>query len=181
MKKRIFIISVSVVLVLIAVTLTACGNEAEALQERITTLEGENTELQSTITSLRTELQTTQTNLSNTQNDLHNALSVLAAIEDEASQQGAQSGALAITYGGEPNPDMSWPLSHGDLVLGLRVNLNDLDEDVEIVWSTTNEDIYTVAPSEDGTSATVTPVTTGSAQLVVKVGEQETRSWVRIT
>jgi len=88
---------------------------------------------------------------------------------------------LAITYGGEPNTDMTWPLSYGLLPLGLRFNPGEISEDDEIVWHSTDESIITVVPGEDGTTATVTPVTIGSAQLVVTVGGQETRSWVRIT
>jgi len=105
----------------------------------------------------------------------------VAAAEEDDDADGAQGGALAITYAGLANQDMSWPYGHGDLPLGLRVNLAEFDEDVEIVWHSTDEDILTVTSSEDGTSATVTPVTTGSAQVVVTIGDQTTRSWVRIT
>ena len=182
MKKRIFRVLVCFVLLFMAVTLTACANETVALQARIDTLEGENSELQSTISSLRADLEKAQSDLSNTQNELLYVQVALEAAEDaQAAQQGDQGGALAITYGGEPNQDMSWPLSYGNLTLGLRVNLSELDEEVEIVWRSTDESVFTVSSSEDGTSATVTPITTGSAQLVVTVDDQETRSWVRVT
>jgi len=163
------------------VSLTACSNEKDALQARIDTLEGENAELQSTVSSLQADLSRAQADLSGTQSELRNVLHMLelALEENQASQQ--DSGPLAITYGGAPNGDMSWPFSYGDLVLGLRVNLNDFDEDAEIIWQSANEDIFTVVPGEDGITATVTPVSVGSAQLIVTIEDQETKSWVRIT
>jgi len=183
MMKWIIRVLVFAVLLLSAVALTACGNETAALHARIETLEGENEELQSTISSLRTDLERAQTDLSGARMELQFAMTALEAAT--ANQQdelnGNQGGALAITYGGEANQDMTWPLSYGELVLGLRLNVNDLDEDDEIVWRSTSESIFTVIPSEDGTSATVTPHTTGSAELVVTVGDQVTRSWVRVT
>ena len=146
-------------------------------------MEGENTELQSTVSSLSADLERARADLSRTQDELQRALSALdaAANDEQASQQGNQSGPLAITYAGEPNTDMSWPLNYGDLVLGIRMDPNEFDEDAEIVWRSADEDIFTVVPSEDGTSATATPVATGSAQMIVTVGDQETRSWIRIT
>jgi len=182
MMKRIIGVSLCAVLMISAFLLTACTNEADALQARINTLETENTELQSTISDLRTDLERTKNILTNTQNDMQDLQAALqAAQEEQALLQGGQSVTLAITYGGEPNKDMSWPLTYGDLILGLIININDLDENDEIVWRTTNEDIFTVIPGEDGTTATVTPETVGSAELVVTVGDRETRSWVRIT
>jgi len=183
MKKRNSIFLVCVALLLIVVSLTACTNETEELQARIDALEAENAELTSTISTLRTDLESARTSLSNTQNELSNALVALATVDenDPASQQDDQGGALAITYKGEANKDMSWPLSHGDLPLGLRVNLNDFEAGVEIIWQTTNDDVYTVVQSDDGLTAIVSPFTTGSAELVVTIGDQETRSWVRIT
>jgi len=182
MMKRNFIVFVCVILLFIVVAATGCNNEAEALQERIDALENENTQLQSTVASLSADLERSRADHTNTQNELNNTLAAIAAAQEDeqASQQDAQSGPLAITYGGAPNTDMSWPLSHGDLQLGLRMNLNELGEDAEISWSSANEEIFTVEPSEDGTSAIVTPLATGSAQLIVKVGGQETKSWVRI-
>jgi len=182
MKKRIFGVLICVVLVFSAVGLTACANETDALQARIDTLEGENVELQSTVSSLRTDLERAQIDLSSTRNELQNALSALeAANDDDQTSQDDQSGPLAILYGGEPNKDMSWPLDYGDLVLGLRVDFSEFEEDVEIDWDSADEDVFTVVSDEEGTSATVTPIAVGSAQLIVTVGEQETRSWVRIT
>jgi len=167
----------------IPIVLAACSNEAEALQERIDTLETENAGLQSAISTLTTDLERSRAEHANTQNELQQLISAIAA-EAEANGQGAdgnQSGPLAITYGGEPNNDMTWPLSYGLLQLGLRLNLNEPDEDDEIVWSSANEDIFTIVSSEDGMTATATPKATGSAQVIVTVGDQETRSWVRIT
>ena len=181
MNKLIFKLLLCVVILFTAVALTACGNETNALQSQITALENDNAELQSTISSLRTELERSQADLSRTQNDLYTLQSELDAAEEQATQQDNQSGPLAITYGGEPNTDMTWPFSYGELSLGLRINLNELGEDDEIIWHSANEDIFTVVPGEDGLTATVTPITTGSAQLVVTVGNQETKSWVRIT
>jgi len=181
MKKRIFRILLCAVILLAAVTLAACGNETNALQARVTALENDNAELQSTISSLRTELERSQADLARTQNDLYTLQDELDAAEEQAAQQDNQSGPLAITYGGEPNTDMTWPFSYGELNLGLRINLNELGEDDEITWQSANEDIFTVVPGEDGLTATVTPVTTGSAQLIVTAGNQEAKSWVRIT
>ena len=178
MKKRIFRVLICFVVLFAAAVLTACGNEAEVLQARVAELESENAELHLTISSLSTDLERSQTNLSNAQNDLQN---LLTRIEEEQASQDPQNGPLAITYGGEPNTDMTWPLSYGLLPLGLRFNPGEISEDDEIVWHSTDESIITVVPGEDGTTATVTPVTIGSAQLVVTVGGQETRSWVRIT
>ena len=181
MKKRIFRILLCGVLLFAAIALTACSNETEALQARIETLEGENAELQSTVSSLRSDLENSQASLSSTRNELQNVLAALeAANDDEDAQQDSQVGPLAITYGGQPNKDMSWDLAFGDLPLGLRMNPNEFDEDAEIVWQSLNEDIFTVVSSDDGMLATVTPWEKGSAELVVKVGDQETRSWVRI-
>ena len=180
MNKRIFGILICVLLLFAAAALTACTNEAEALQERIVALEDENEELQSTVTSLRADLDRAQSDLSRTRNELQDAQSALAAAEEDDAQDSSQ-GPLAITYGGEPNTDMSWPFNYGELDLGLRINANELGDAVDIVWRSTDEDIFTVEQSGDGMSATVTPETVGSAQLVVTVGDQETRSWVRIT
>ena len=185
MKKRLLGIFVCVVLLFAAVVLTACANETEALQAQIDALENEKTELQSTISSLQTDLETARSDLSRTRSELFDILASLEPDDDDdgpASPQNTHNEPLAITYGGEPNKDMSWEYK-ADLDLGLIINYNalDIDEGVEIVWHSTNEAIFTVVASEDGTSATVTPVASGSAQLVVTVGDHETSSWVRIT
>ena len=182
-KKSIIMLLVYVVLIFMTFTLTACANETDALRAQVELLENENATLISTISSMQADLDRASSDLSRTIIDLHNAQNELDALNAEAqdSQQGNQSGPLAITYGGEPNKDMSWPLSYGDLVLGLRFNINEFDEDDEIIWHSTNEDVFSVVPGEDGTTATVTPYSSGSAQLVVTIGDQETKSWVRIT
>ena len=181
MKKLVSGLVLCFTLIFALITLTACGNETNALNARITELERDNAELQTTISSLRTELEVTQTNLTNTQTELYNLQTAIEEEAEQATQQDDQSGPLAITYGGRPNPDMSWPLSYGELRLGLRIDFNDFDDDVEITWHSGNEDFYTVEPGEDGTTATVTPLAVGDAQLTVTVGDQETKSWVRIT
>ena len=181
MKKRNIRVLVCVVMLFIAVALAACANEAEALQARIEELETENAGLQSTISSMRTDLERAQADLTNARHELQYLISAQEAAAQEQAASGTQSGPLAITYGGEPNQDMSWPLDYGDLPLSLRMNPNELDGEAEIVWHSTNESVFSVVVSEDGLSAIVTPLSTGSAQLVVTVGSQETRSWVRIT
>ena len=173
-------ILVCVVMLFIAIALTACTSGADALQARIDSLEAENSELQSTVSSLRTDLEKAYADLLSAQSELQMLLSEQEE-EDEQAAGGDQSGPLAITYGGEPNKDMSWPLDYGELPLRVRIDFNEFDEDVEIVWHSTNEKVLTIEASEDGISATVTPVEKGSAEVVVKVGDQETRSWVRIT
>jgi len=178
MNKWIFRLIICVVLIFSVAALTACSNEAEALQEQIDILEAENNDLHSVIASLRTDLDRSQANLSNAQNEL---LILIAKIEEEAAQQNRVDEELAITYRGSANRDMSWPLSYGDLPLGVRVNLDDLGEDDEITWRTTDESVITIVPGDDGTTATVTPVAVGSARVVVTVGEETTSSWVRIT
>jgi len=181
-KRRIFIIPVCFLLFL-TVTLTACGSEKAEMQERIDTLESENETLRSGIASATDDLTRTQTELYLAQSELQSTLLALeAALSDaQSSQQDSHSGPLAITYGGRPNTDMTWPLTYGDLALGLRVNASEIDEDEEIIWHSENESIFSVIPSEDGLNATVTPYTKGSAQLVVTIGDQVTKSWVRIT
>jgi len=166
----------------LVITLTACGSNTDDLQERINTLEADNRELQSTVTSLQTELGRAQNELGRAQNELQNTQAALEeALNAQPPSSDDQNVELAITYGGRPNKDMSWPLNFGDLPVGLRVNPDDLGEGVEITWRSINEDIFTVVPSEDGMSATVTPLIVGSAELEVKVGDKVTRSWVRIT
>jgi len=163
------------------VALNACANETPALLARIEALESDNAELQSTISSLHNDLERSQSDLSRTQTELQRTITALETAQaEQALLQGDQGGPLAITYGGQPNQDMSWPLDYGELVLGLRINMGELGEEAEIVWQSANEEIFTVMPGEDGLSATVTPLTTGSAQLIVTIGDQETRSWVRI-
>ena len=195
MKKPFIRRLLCVVMLFAAVALTACSGETEALQARIDSLEAENVGLQSTISSLSADLERAQTDLLGAQSELHYLQSALAAAQEEDEQetgdeQGAtegqaagsnQVGPLAITYGGVANEDMSWPLDFGELILGLRIDFSELGEENEIVWRSTNEDIFTVESKENGTSATVTPVAAGAAQLVVTVGDQETRSWVRIS
>ena len=180
MTRRNYRILVCVVVLFIVVFLTACSNESEVLQERIDELEVENEELLSTISSMRSDLERAQADVLRTQGELQDMITAQQAAA-ELSADNDQSGAMVITYAGEPNQDMSWPLSYGDLQLNLRVNLSDLVEGVEIVWHSTNENVFLVFPSEDGLSATVTPLATGSAELVATVGDQETRSWVRVT
>ena len=180
MTKWKFRVLVCVVLLSIAIALTACTSGVDALQARIEALEAENAELHSTISSLRTDLEKAYADLLSAQSEVQ----ILQSEQDDADDQAAessQSGPLAITYGGEPNKDMSWPLDYGDLPLRVRIDFNEFDEDVEIVWHSTNEKVLTVVSDEDGLSATVTPLEKGSAEVVVKVGDQETRSWVRIT
>jgi len=179
MKKRIFFVTLCTVL-LATIFLTACGNEVDELQERIAFLENDNAQLQTTISTLRTELEASQADLLRTENMLH----IVNLELEEAQLQAAQHNpnvSLAITYGGEANFDMSWPYSFGNLVLGLRIHLEDYDDNVEITWHSRNESVFTVVADEDGLSATVTPIATGSALLVVTVGDRETSSWVRIT
>ena len=129
MKKRNFRSLLCVVLLLIAVSFTACANDSDALQEQIDTLENELAGLRSAISSLRTDLERAQTDISRARNELQDFLSSLdEAIEDDeqAPPQDTQSVALAITYAGVPNQDMSWPLEYGDLHLGLRMSQSDL-------------------------------------------------------
>jgi len=179
MKKRIIIITFCTVL-LATIFLTACSNEVDELQERISFLENDNAQLQTTISTLRAELEASQAELSRTQNMLH----IVNEELEEAQLQVAQNNpnvSLAITYGGEPNFDMSWPITYGNLALGLRIHLDDYEDDVEITWHSENEAVFTVEADEDGLTATVTPIAVGSAQLTVTVGDRETKSWVRIT
>jgi len=164
--------------------MTACSNEKDLLQEQIDELEEENVELKSTISSLRAELEGAQSELSFTQNELRGALAALEeATADEQPAAATPSGPLAITFYGSPSTDRSWPLRDGVLedVVALYVNWNEFDDDVDIVWSSTNENVFIVRQSEDGMSAVVTPIATGGAEIVVTVGDQETRSWLRIT
>ncbi|MCL2249180.1 MAG: hypothetical protein FWC13_07900 [Oscillospiraceae bacterium] len=192
MKKRVYGTLICALTLFAVIALSACANEAEALQARIDTLEAENAELAATLSDVRSNFDSAQASLAITQNELAHYRDIVAQIEMEqqqAEEQGttgggggaAAAGPLAITYAGVPNPDMSWPLADGNLPLGLRVNLDDFDEDAEIVWESMNESIFTVTPSEDGLSASVTPRTTGSARLIVTIGDQSTESWVRIT
>jgi len=184
MKKRIFGIFICIVLLFTSVILTACANETDALQERIATLESEKEELQSTISVLQSDLETSQRNLIRTNNelqDLKDSIEEANAADDQTTTPPAfQSGPLEITYKGVPNKDMSWEYRSG-LELGLNVDFSVIDEDAEIVWVSTNEDIFTVAAGEDGLTAVVTPKVVGSAELVVTADGHETRSWVRIT
>ncbi|MCL2221108.1 MAG: cell division protein ZapB [Oscillospiraceae bacterium] len=186
MKKRIYVVLVCAVMLFMIITLTACADETVPLQERIYTLEAENAALVETISDLRTENERIQTLQTNAQRELNAILAMLEAQEQEQAQAeeqataGNQVGALAITYAGVPNADMTWPYD-SDLPLGLRVNLDDFYDDVEIEWTSTNENIFTVTQREDGLGATVTPRTNGSARVVVTIGDQETESWVRIS
>ena len=181
MKKRIFILSVCVALLLMAVALSACSSEKDAMQERIDELEAENAELQSNVTSMRSDLERVQNELLGTFSQLQTTLQALEEARNAAQTSSQDAGGLAITYGGEPNQDMSWPFGYGELKLGLRINLSLIDDETEIIWQSANEDVFIVVQSEDGLTATVTPLDVGSAQLIVTVGEEQTRSWVRIT
>jgi hypothetical protein len=193
MKKRIYGILICALTLFALITLSACANEAEELQARIDTLEAENAELATMLSDVRGNFESSQASLAITQNELARYREIIAQQELEAQQQEEQqgdaggggttpaAGSLVITYAGVPNLDMSWPLADGNLPLGLRINLDDFEEDVEIEWTSMNESIFTVTPAEDGLSAAVTPRTTGSARLIVTVGDQSTESWVRIT
>ena len=185
MKKHIMRTFVCAILILLTIFLTACSDETEDLQARINALESENATLQSTISSLNADLARSQTDLSRAQNEMQDLLDEMEAAEEEQQRaaSGLSSGPLAITFYRNPSTDRSWPLRDGvlDDVVGLNVDWNEFDEDTEIVWISTNEDIFTVAQSEDGLSAKVTPVAVGAAELVVTVGDKETRSWLRIT
>jgi len=180
MTKWKFRMLVCVVSLFIAIALTACTSEADTLQARINTLEAENAELNSTISALRTDLEKAYADLLSAQSELQ-LLLLENEEDDEQEAGGVQSGPLAITYGGEPNQDMSWPFDYGDLQLRIRINLDEFDEEDEITWRSTSEKVFTLVQSDDGMSAIITPVEKGSAEVVVKVGEKETRSWVRIT
>jgi len=182
MKRRSFRLFVFAALLLAIVALTACANETEALEARIALLEDENAELKSTISSLDSDLVRSRNDLSRAQSELQQLIEEIEAAR-EAEELAATAhlrGPLAITYRGIPNTDMSWEY-RADLELGIRVDLSEFEENVEIVWSSTNEDIFTVVADEDGLTAKVTPKTAGSAELVVRVGGEETRSWIRIT
>jgi len=185
MKKRIIRILVCIITILAAITLTACSDETEALQARINELENENTTLRSNVSSLTNDLSRSQADLARSQNEMQTLLDELAAAAEEEQRvaAGLESRPLAITFYGRPSTDRSWPLRDGALedVVGLNVDWNEFDEDVDIEWYSTNENIFTVDQSEDGLSAKVTPVAAGSAELVVTVGDKETRCWIRIT
>jgi len=179
MKKRIGSMVVCFVLILFVVASTACNNETEILTARINSLEDENAELRSTISSLRDDFDRSQANLFGTRDELQELQTLYDELLEAFEADDNLIGPLAITYRGVPNPDMTWPYM-ADLEVGLRINLNEFDEGVEIIWRSTNEDIFTVTSDEDGLTAIVTPKIDGSAELVVTVGDQETRSWVRI-
>ena len=182
MKKWSLRLLVCVVVLITSVVLTACSNEADELRAQIETLESDNAELQSTISSLNSDNERLRSVLEQTVREQEQLRIQLEAAEEAARQlEDDNQGPLAITYAGVPNEDMSWPFNYGDLPLGLRVNLNNFDEGVEINWRSANEDVFTVIPGEDGTTATATPVAVGSAQVIVTVGDQVTRSWIRIT
>jgi hypothetical protein len=182
MKNRILSVLVCVVLLFTTAVLAACANEAEALKEQIEVLEADNEELLSAISSLRSDLERAQNNLLNAQNELQDLKAEIEAANTAGDQGSQQDGPLAITSYGAPTQDFSWPLANGDFKdLGLRVNINEIDEDDEIIWRSTVESVFTVVPGEDGLTAILTPVTKGRAELVVTVGDQSTRSWVSIT
>ena len=184
MKKQIFRILTYVLLVFMTVALTACASEEDTLQSRIETLEQDYADLQSEMSTLYANLERTQSDLSRTRSEVQNLQAALDAADDDdqPSQQTPQSGELTITYEGNARRDMSWPLRNGDLRLGIRGDiLSEIGEDDEIIWTSTNEDIFTVVASEDGLSAVVTPKIVGDAQLIVTIGDKEARSWVRIT
>ena len=182
MKKRGFKTILFIALILIAIVLTACSNEADELRAQIDILQNDNTELQSTTSTLQTENEQLRYILEQTALERDQLRYQLEAAEEAARQEPEDPvGPLAITYAGVPNADMSWPLRNGNLKLGLRVDLSNFDAGVEIVWRSANEEIFSVSPDEDGTSAIATPYAVGSAQVIVTIGDQETRSWVRIT
>jgi len=186
MKKIIYVVLVCALMLFMMITLVACADETVPLQERIDVLEAENTELAETLYALRAENDRIQSENTSTRNELNAILAMLEAeaqeqaqAEEAAAEQAA--GAFLITYAGIPNRDrdMSWPYN-SDLPLGLNRTLEELGEDVEIVWTSTNENIFTVTQNEDGTRATVTPRANGSARVMVAAGEHETYAWVRI-
>jgi len=164
------------------IALTACSNEAELLQEQINALEEANAEMQSTISSLRGELELSQGELSRTRNELQQILDEIEEEEQQAIAAATPSGPLAITFYGTAHTDRQWPLRDGVLedIVGLYVDWNQFDDDVEIYWRSTDDGVFTVVESEDGMSATVTPVATGVADIVVTVGDQEARATIRI-
>ena len=186
MKKRIFGIFICVLLLSAVVSIAACSNEAEELQARIDALEAEKTEMQSTISTLSSDLERARSDLSSTRSELQDILAALETNDDDNAQDSqppTPSGPLAITFYGTPSTDRSWPLRDGvaEDVVGLYVNWDMFDDDLEITWRSTDDDIFTVDPSDDGLSVVVTPEKVGSAEVVATVGDQQTRAWIRIT
>ena len=183
MKKRIFGVLICVILVFAVVTLTACSSEKDAMQALIDTLENENEELKSTVSSLRGDLEIAQIELTIAQTELQNFLSALQQAQDDEIAATTPSEPLAITFYGVAHTDRSWPLSAGVLedVVALHVNWDEFDDDLEIYWESTNENVFTVVPSDDGMSARVTPEYRGAADIVVTLGNVVARATIRIT
>jgi len=178
-------------LLTLTVVLSACADETEELLAQISQLEAENATLSASVSSYSTDLEQTQRELSIIRGQLEALLAEAEAEEEEADQeggteQGQQAAAVtfAITFGGSPNFDMTFILADGPVWrnIGLRVDFDEFDEDVEISWESTNTNIFTVEEIEgyDGLRVAITAHATGNARLIATVGDRETYSWVRV-
>ena len=85
---------------------------------------------------------------------------------------------VEITYGGRHMDDIS--IKVGERV-PLRVRIEPAGGDHEIVWSSSNTDIFEViAGTPDENSATITGISIGSGTLTVNVGGAEATCTVRV-
>jgi len=92
--------------------------------------------------------------------------------------QGPAVQKVTITYNNKPKHDFTAKV--GDKV-ALRVKIEPLGVEEEIVWSSSNRSVFeVVATNADGTHATVTGLGKGTATLTVTVGGVEDECIVRI-
>jgi DNA-directed RNA polymerase subunit RPC12/RpoP len=98
------------------------------------------------------------------------------SIDDTQSSLPPSVESVTITYAGRKIEDFSEPIGK-KIVLKVKIEPEGIDE--EITWSSTNNSVFEVVPSEDGLSATVTIIGRGSARVLVKVGDKTAECWVR--
>ena len=81
---------------------------------------------------------------------------------------------LSIDYLGEAKDDVTMSLQE-ELQFDAYYNVTPEDAEVKVVWSSSNDSVFTVL--QDGT---VSAIGEGSADLVLKVGDQETTCLIRV-
>jgi len=84
---------------------------------------------------------------------------------------------VTITYGGRENTDFTAKVAEE---VALRVRIEPVGIEEEIIWTTSDRAVFDVVPSIEGTAATVTGIGKGTATLTVTVGGVEAECIVRI-
>jgi len=85
---------------------------------------------------------------------------------------------VRIMYDGRVMTDFT--LKKGETI-EMRAVVEPVGIDVDIIWETSNPDVFEVVPVDvGGVGVKITAIANGNEKLILRAGDQEATSWVRV-